>query len=840
VTAAVTEAATLVAVLADHAAHRSTHPAVGDGARQLSHAELAEETDRVASAIIARRGSEREPVGVLLAPSVDAVVALYGVWKAGKIAVPLDTASPVIALETIVTHAGVGALVTNAGDSSLSSTGVDIIAIEDALTESSDAESLPTVGADDAASIYYTSGSTGRAKGFVIDHGAQLRGVRSWTSAYGLRPDDRIGLLFHHSFGASRVSLYGALLAGAELRVYDVRHMGLGHVAATLDADAVSVAHCAPSLLRSVLSGMPDGPNLRTLRLLVIGAEGIRRIDITRFRQRVWPGCALAYSYAVSEVGPVAALMIASDTAITSDVRVPVGSPLPGKRVEIAAPDREGVGEILVAGDGLAGGYWNDAEQTAQRFDVDAHGEPFFRTGDRGRLRPDGLLEYRGRLGTLVKVRGYTVDLAEVERALLAVVPFDDVAVVAPESGPRARLLAYVVANPTTPHVEAGKLRALMLDAVPAHMIPSTFVMLDALPRTARGKVDTAALPPAPNTRPEVDASYVAPRDDLERVVAAAWASALEIDKVGVNDDFFQLGGDSIAAAEAVSTMQDVLGREVPVAAFVKSATVAAMASSLRGDPDAMSSSLVALRAEGSRPPLFCVHGGGGNLMTYRALADRLGDDQPLYGLQLFGAPARRAIGSMERLAALYVDEIRRVQPRGPHLLAGYSFGGAVAFEMARQLAAAGDGPALVVLIDTVAPDAVRARSAHHPIRRWRAQARNEWKWLTWRLAWTRWSVARRVSPKVAGSTWKIHEKQGGLTKRAMFRYHPGHYDGRVLLLRSEDAAYADRGWAPLLGQTLEVVAVPGVHVTVLSPPFVDVLAERLAAALAAAVASQP
>jgi len=227
-----------------------------------------------------------------------------------------------------------------------------------------------------------------------------------------------------------------------------------------------------------------SGPG-RDARELEARGLVVRRTDITRFRQRVWPGCALAYSYAVSEVGPVAALMIASDTAITSDVRVPVGSPLPGKRVEIAAPDREGVGEILVAGDGLAGGYWNDAEQTAQRFDVDAHGEPFFRTGDRGRLRPDGLLEYRGRLGTLVKVRGYTVDLAEVERALLAVVPFDDVAVIAPESGPRARLLAYVVANPTTPHVEAGKLRALMLDAVPAHMIPSTFVMLDALPRTA-------------------------------------------------------------------------------------------------------------------------------------------------------------------------------------------------------------------------------------------------------------------------------------------------------------------------------------------------------------------
>jgi phthiocerol/phenolphthiocerol synthesis type-I polyketide synthase D len=192
----------------------------------------------------------------------------------------------------------------------------------------------------------------------------------------------------------------------------------------------------------------------------------------------------------------------------------------------------------------------------------------------------------------------------------------------------------------------------------------------------------------------------------------------------------------------------------------------------------------------------------------------------------------------MERLATHYLDEIKRLQPEGPHLLAGFSFGGVTAYEMARQLAAAGRPPALVVLIDSIAPDAVRDRFATSPLKRWRRQAKVEWKWFAWKLGWARWTVARRVFPKAAGSSWRIHEKQGGLTKRAMSHYHPGPYDGRVLLLCSEEASSADRGWAPLLGARLEVVDVPGIHDTVLTPPNVDVLAEKLSKALADAVAS--
>jgi amino acid adenylation domain-containing protein len=816
-----TEAATLVDVLAHHVDRIPDRAAVTDDQRTLTYLELGSATDRLAREV--RRACEPspQPVGVLLGPGVDAVVAIYSVLEAGMIAVPLDPGTPRASRIDVLRHAGVSVVVTDTFGPELAEDGFRAVGVTDTSEHATDRQPR-MVSADDAANILYTSGSTGTPKGFVVTHGAQLTSARSWVDIYGLGPSDRVALTFHPSFGAARVSLYGALVAGAELRVFDAPRVGPGGIATALADDAITFAHCGATLLRSVLLQLPDGPNYPQLRVLAVGAESLHPRDVTRFRARVSSDCTLAYTYAVSEVGPVSALFIDARTALDEEL-LPVGRPLPGQHVSIADPDRTGVGEIVVTGEGIASGYWNDEGRTAERFGVDPMNPAArtFRTGDRGRVRSDGMLEYRGRGDTRVKVRGYGLDLADVERTLLAIAPITEVAVVV-ERRRRDRLVAYVVPDPTLPAETPARYRRLLAARLPTYMIPGAFVTMDALPRTGRGKLDASALPPVPAGRPPLENPYVAPRDELERAVVAAWTDVLDVDPVGVYDDFSDLGGDSLAAVEVITRLDATLNRQVPPATFLDQPTAAGIAEVLRQHREhRFASPLLPLRSTGSRIPMFCVHGGGGEVLNYRRLTDQLSDDQPVYAFQPRGEGARRAHSSIPRIAARYVTELLQVQPEGPFVLAGYSFGGAVAFEMATQLAAADHPPALLVMFDTNAPTYVRRLIARHPARRLARRLQLDAMWVGWRLGLPDWRILRRLAERTRMPQWKWRRR---ISQLAMRRFRPSRYTASdvVLFRTTRDSEQPDLGWTPFVVGTLDIVAAAGTHRTMLDIPHID------------------
>lgn len=821
-------AATLVGVLTQAAASTPDRVAVTDGRASCTYAELEARAARVAAAVQARAGTGSGPVATLLDQDVDAISALYGILRSGHVVVPLDRTAPADALATMLDHSGAEVVVTDASGADAIGASRDVLLVAEAVAPAGavPAPAAAGIAPDDPASIFYTSGTTGKPKGFVVSHDAQLRGTRSWTEEYGFRADDRIAMVFHHSFGASRVSLYGALAVGAELRIFDMRTNTAPDLAQALAGERVTVLHCAPSLLRALVSHLgPDGV-LPDLRLLVTGAEGLERRDVEAFRPHLGRGCRLAYSYAVSEAGPVAALLVDATTELP-DGALPIGRPLPAKSIAIDEPDEKGVGEILVTGAGVADGYWRDQAQTAARFFVDADGRRWFRTGDRGRVREDGMLEHRGRIGTLVKVRGYSVDPTEVERALVEGAAVREAAVVLDQTS-RPRLVAYVVPDGPDAAMDASSLRAALSQRVPPYMVPTRFVSIDALPRTGRGKVDRRSLPPAPTTRPDLGVPYAAPSDDIERAVTNAWEAVLDVHPVGADDDFFELGGDSLAAAESIAQLQDVLGRDVPLAALLDASTARALAGLLRrGEEQQWGSPVVPLRDTGDRRPFFCVHGGGGNVMLFRPLAARLPADRPFLGLQLRGASVR-AVSRMERLAAHYVEHVVRVQPDGPHLLGGYSSGGAVAYEMARQLSAMGQPPALVVMLDTTSPQFARDRLRSRPLRRWSKRASLELHWLAWRARWVRWRLATAVARGRGRSPWRLGERQARFLKRVMRLYRPGPYDGAVLLLSGEWRTREDRGWREVVRGPFEVVDIPGEHRSLLEEPHVAVVAEVL------------
>ena len=359
--------------------------------------------------------------------------------------------------------------------------------------------------------------------------------------------------------------------------------------------------------------------------------------------------------------------------------------------------------EIFVRSPHLARGYLDDPAMTAARFITnpftDQPGDRLYRTGDLGRYRPEGTVEFAGRADRQVKIRGFRLEPGEVERALAQHPGVRESVVVlreSPQAGPA--LVAYVVGR----ELYAAELRAFLLERVPQTMIPSAFVVLPALPLTPNGKLDDAALP-APDLSREAGAA--APVGDIEHRLARLWENVLGIERVGVHDDFFALGGHSLMAIRLFSQIEAEFGRKLPITLLFESPTIAHLAQALRAEQTADWSTLVPIQSGGARPPLFLVHGFGGGVVGYAELARGLGDDQPVYGLQAVGLDGRTPPHeTVEEMAAHFVDVVRSQQSQGPYYLGGYCFGGIVAFEVARQLEAQGQPVALVAIFEGYAP----------------------------------------------------------------------------------------------------------------------------------------
>ena len=399
---------------------------------------------------------------------------------------------------------------------------------------------------------------------------------------------------------------------------------------------------------------------------------------------------------------------------------VPIGRPIPNTSVYIldstGRPVPVGVaGELWAGGEGVALGYLNDTEGTRARFVNDPFttrpNATMYRTGDFAHWRPDGTVEFLGRHDRQIKVRGFRVEIEEIEHALRACMALRDVAVIAQRdvSGTNV-LIAYLV--PRTAEVDIAQTRRLLGERLPDYMIPSAFVILQELPLTANGKVDRNALPAPQLTR---SATVLEPRNKVEMQLQTLWQQLLLRTDFGVTDNFFELGGHSLLAVRLFALVERVLGRRLPVSTLFQAPTIERLAQLLEREGGQSSwTSLVAIEPDGARPPLFLVPGIGGNVVCYAALAPLLGKDQPVYGLQSRGLDGReRPFRQLEPMAAHYVNEIRKAQPHGPYYLGGSCFGGAVAWEMAQQLRAAGEEVALLALLETWMPPLPQERRWH-------------------------------------------------------------------------------------------------------------------------------
>jgi aspartate racemase len=553
---------------------------------------------------------------------------------------------------------------------------------------------------------------------------------------------------------------------------------------------------------------------------------------------------------------------------------VPIGRPIANTHTYILDRRRQPVpvgvaGELFIGGDGVAAGYHDRPELTAERFvanpflaDPDAR---MYRTGDVARYRPDGAIEFLGRVDHQVKIRGHRIELGEIEAVLQRHPGVREAVVVAREDQPGdQRLVGYTVPlGPQT--ITTGELREYLRGKLPKEMVPAVVVMVDALPRTPNGKLDRRALPAPDQVHHDRQRTFVAPRNRVESELTRIWERILGVRPIGLTDNFFELGGHSLLAVSLFAQIEKTFGKNLPLATLFRGPTIEQLAAILQHEGQSASTSpLVSIQPHGSRPPLFFMHAEGGNVLEYYPLSRSLGTDQPFYALQsdLLNGHASASALRLEDMAARYIHEIRKVQPTGPYFIGGWCLGGYLAYEAAQQLRAQGEEVALLAMIQTAFGDYGRRRPGVTFFQRllYRVIKRVDLEWsnvtalapgarvLHLASRAKRLLTIVQLKSETLVDAWlagfnvrEWHslayrlEAVGKYHVQAALSYKPQPYPERVTLFRATKQPLdivpdKTMGWGPLLHGPFEIHDIPAHHQNIMIEPRVRVLAQQLAA----------
>ncbi len=565
------------------------------GDERVSYGELSRRANRLARRLRARGVGPDAIVGIAMDRSAGLIAAILAVLKAGGAYLPLDPDAPAERTALMLKDADAALVLADERTAAgLAALGAPVLRVDEPGEGEDDGDLVGGAGADHLAYVIFTSGSTGRPKGVMVSHRAAC-GTLAWRlETFALTPEDRILQNIAVTFDPSIWQIFGALLSGAELLpVPPGEEKDFAGLARTAAREGVTITDLAPPMLEAFLE-QEGVAECRRLRLLFAGGQALPAELAERFRRQL-PEAALQNIYGPTEASIDAATWTCAP--LPAGGTVPIGRPAAGKRLyvldEELYPAPLGVpGELYIGGPGLARGYLGQPALTAERFLPDpwTAGDPgarLYRTGDLVRHRPDGLLEFLGRTDRQVKVRGFRVELGEVEAALARCAGVRESAVVVREDLPgQPRIVGYAAPAPAAA-LDPGALRARLREALPSYMVPAALVVLPALPRTASGKVDPQALPvPEETSEAPREAPSAPPGNELERAIAGIWRELLGVAEVGAEDNFFDRGGHSLLLVRVHARLQKLLGREIPIVELFRHPTVAALARHLGGTPE--------------------------------------------------------------------------------------------------------------------------------------------------------------------------------------------------------------------------------------------------------------
>ncbi|MGW2803338.1 non-ribosomal peptide synthetase [Streptomyces sp. NPDC001269] len=817
---------------------------VGADGEQVTYAQLAERSAALAATLRAAGAGQQAPVGVLIERSPETVVALLAILKAGAAYLPLEPTYPRDRLQFMLADSGAGLLLTRPTLAASLGLGAGLRVIDvgepPSAAPAREAPASGRVDRDDLAYVIYTSGSTGRPKGVMVTHRGLANFAQDMVRNLGLSGRDVLCTVTTIAFDASVLELFVPLSCGARLVIVDRATAsdgaGLARLLAAQDATVLAATPATWHLL--LLSGW-EGAGLQA----VSGGEAMS----TQLAAELAPKVSRLWNL----YGPTETTVYSTLHQVTPDNpagSVPIGRPLANTRLYVVDDQLRlvpvgAVGELLIGGAGLTRGYAGRPGLTAERFVPDPFGtgERLYRTGDLARWRPDGTLEYIGREDTQVKIRGYRIELGEIESVLQRYPAVARAAVTTAGDGMGRRIVGYVSWRDRPD--EAG-LRSFVQDRLPQYMAPAALVGLAEMPMTPNGKVDRKRLPEPDRSG---DTAPVNPRDVLELRVTSICERVLGRTPVGVRDDFFAAGGNSLTAFELVEAVRRELGVSVPLSTFFREPTIEGLCSALP-DVSAVADQLLVPLATGpdrSGPPLFLVHPHGGGVSSYVSLGRELDGELTVHGIEAVGYNTDTdPLNTVEDIAERYLRDIRTVAPEGPRLLAGWSFGGVVAYEMAVRLERVGRPVEALILLDSPVPGSADLVGDEDVLSRFGADAglaAEEMESLDDEqliAALVRQShQAGRLPGRVESTAVRRMVAVARANAVAAGRYRPGATIGADVHLLTVSESHPTLkspdvdpvAWQALTHGHVHRVPVPGNHHDMVHPPHVGELAARIA-----------
>ena len=873
----------ITSVFSRQARHQPEATAVADAYEAWTYRQLESRSNQLANFLLTNGISQGEVVAIYAHRSAPLVNAILGVLKAGAAFTIIDPANP--AARTIeclrsayprgFIHMQAAGELPEALDRFVDSLECGRIAISkdgncEAIAECSTGNPNVPIDKDDLAYIAFTSGSTGTPKGVMGRHGS-LTLFTNWAAEkFGLDESDRFCMFSGLAHDPLHRDIFTPLQLGGKLFIPDPSLLQIpDQLRAWMRTQQITIANLTPAMAQ-LLCEQAAAERIDSLRYSFLVGDVLTQRNVARLKQLA-PAITCVNLYGATETQRAVGYFIPDDARdqVSSKPVLPLGAGIKDVQLLILNQKQQlcgmgELGEIYFRSPHLAKGYLGDEALTAARFITNPFSndlaDRLYRTGDLGRYLPDGNVEHAGRADRQIKIRGFRIEPGEVEAAIIKTGCAREAVVMADKDSAATRLIAYLVPQDRPP-ITTDKLRELLSDMLPAHMVPNSFVILERLPLTPNRKLDRAALRAMTDTV-RADDSRDAPKSSAEKKLMEIWEAVLGVPAIGVHDNFFELGGHSLIAVRLFALMETEFGRRLPLATLFRAPTVAQLAAILTADSGATSSSLVAIQPLGSRAPFFCVHAVGGNVLEYYDLAKHLGTGQPFYGLQSRGLHGEAPQTRIEDMAAHYIKELRQIQPVGPYFLGGRSLGGVIAYEMACQLRAQGHEIGLLALLDSypvgyerTSPDGAglkvraqrfRKRLAAHitnirslPGREKLAYLFDKSKYGPVRVKSKIWRTIYRAYQNLGLNLPQALKDVAEFNWLAAQKYCPQPFDGRVTLFWASHDLRAKfdmvEGWKTLARGGMELHEISGTHLDMIKEPHVVDVAQKLNACLKSA-----
>ncbi|MEZ5324389.1 MAG: amino acid adenylation domain-containing protein [Verrucomicrobiales bacterium] len=833
----------------------------------VTYSELNAQAEKFANYLNANGVGKGSMVAVFCERCPELVAALIGILKAGAAYVPIDPSYPQDRIDFMLDDTRAPVIITKSdlleGLSEDAKAGKEIILLDEPKPDVAGRRLAADVHKTDTAYVIYTSGSTGRPKGTVVPHRGITRLVRN-TDYIDFSSEQTFLMAAPVSFDASTLEIWGPLLNGGRLAILPAGAPSLQDIGDALQRFEVTTLWLTAGLFQLMVDERLQ--DIAGVKQLLAGGDVLSKVHVRKALEAMPSDAMLVNGY-----GPTENTTFTTCHTITMrdlDLpTLPIGRPIPHTQVYILDANMKPVpvgvrGQLFIGGEGLATGYHNLPELTEERFVSNPFspdpGAKLYGSGDICRWLKDGTIEFFGRGDSQVKIRGFRIEPGEIESVIGALPEVSQAVVTVAGDTASDKHLAAFVCPAEGESISTETLRAHVAEHLPAYMLPSTFVVMDQMPVTANGKIDYRALP-STNGRRDDAIDHVEPRNETERRLAILWQDVLELEKVGVTDDFFAIGGHSLKGLQLFTRIHDQFEVSLPLATLFKAPTIEKLAAMITGVHSAGApapETIAVLREAGSKTPIFSVHGGDGGVLFYKDFCDLLDSDRPFYAIEapmLLDPRRLEAEESVEATASLYIEQLRSVRPRGPYIVGGYSFGGSVAYEMAQQLRSAGDEVEMLVLFDTPNP----ARESEFRNGVWGRISVNwqqngdtgvlqKLKGLGERIGSGMVNKAQHHARLSA--TRRAVESNGTLdqTQRLIYirechaalaaKYDPKRYDGVMLLMRADNVADGfnfnrEMGWDNLVDD-LRVVDIPGDHERIFYDPHTAELAARFQAEL--------